>query len=575
MKNKIENAKKLLLLTLPFVILLFGICFFIIPNYMKILSVTTLIVVYIQVMLFAYIKSDVSIRKKRNNIFVISTIVLLSIFFIFIFMNRTIVGNANYLLLSGCAAILCTFSICTCVNILIFNKEKIHYAFLEFFLGLGIIYMALIPVSMVPDETVHLFSAYHTSNVLMGIEESDNCKESGCAMMRESDAHGYNMKARDYHLDEVISVLEQIDDPIENTTIVEGGWQVIYGSEYLFIPCSIGITIGRVAQLGTVSTFLLGRVFNFVFYLIVTTYAIKLLPIGKLLLLILASTPMSLQQGMSYSYDCIINASAFLVIAYTIDMCMNKERCRKVYDYCLIGIFSLLLFFAKGHAYAPIAILPLAMLLFNKVSIPEKKLKKMILITVGSVIAIFLLIILSLLIYDNHNLLPYTENILEYSGLPSYTIPYLINNPMEIIRMIYCTIRYMGLSYVNSFVGSQLGWLEVNLSAFVVHGEQIVLLLATIFSSSKYIPTSRRLTMLIASLLSVACIFAGLLLYWTHIGAPYVLGVQGRYFIALALPLLLSISGLECKESTQRYIIIIHSILSLLAILDIIKWFVR
>ena len=39
---------------------------------------------------------------------------------------------------------------------------------------------------------------------------------------------------------------------------------VMYGNEYLFVPCAVGLTVGRLLHLGTVVTFMLGRIFNMV-----------------------------------------------------------------------------------------------------------------------------------------------------------------------------------------------------------------------------------------------------------------------------------------------------------------------
>ena len=143
------------------------------------------------------------------------------------------------------------------------------------------------PVSMVPDESVHLFTAYHTSNMMMGIDEN-GCKEKRCVMMREEDAQ-YVHQSYNYTDENVVSFLSQIGGKSINEDLVSSGWDTMYGNEYLFIPCALGITTGRLLHLNTVSIFLLGRLFNFVFYVALSMLAVYLIPFGKLLLSLISA----------------------------------------------------------------------------------------------------------------------------------------------------------------------------------------------------------------------------------------------------------------------------------------------
>lgn len=121
--------------------------------------------------------------------------------------------------------------------------------------------MCAMPVSMVPDESVHLFTAYHTSNMMMGIDEN-GCEKKGCVMMREEDSL-YNHQVYNYTDENIVSFLSQIGQKSTNENLVASGWGVMYGNEYLFIPCSLGISVARLLHLNTASLFFLGRLFNF------------------------------------------------------------------------------------------------------------------------------------------------------------------------------------------------------------------------------------------------------------------------------------------------------------------------
>ena len=195
---------------------------------------------------------------------------------------------------------------------------------------------------MVPDESVHLFTAYHTSNMMMGIDEN-GCEKKGCVMMREEDSL-YNHQVYNYTDENIVSFLSQIGQKSTNENLVASGWDVMYGNEYLFIPCSLGISVARLLHLNTATLFFLGRLFNFVFYVVLSMLAVYLIPFGKLLLSSILTMPMSFQQGMSFSYDVCVNSIAFLTaaIAFKFAYENTKSKLKKV-----IPLTFSLLFLAK------------------------------------------------------------------------------------------------------------------------------------------------------------------------------------------------------------------------------------
>ena len=70
-------------------------------------------------------------------------------------------------------------------------------------------------------------------------------------------------------------------------------------------------------------------------------------------------------------------------------------------------------------------------------------------------------------------------------------------------------------------------------------------------------------------------IFAGLLLAWTPINTVLVQGVQGRYFIPVALPLLLGLGGIKTKKLNLSWLYLVQNCLVILMTFDMIHWFFR
>ncbi len=296
-----------LLLLMLFILVL---CFVSIPSYIKTIYIGIACLIFSLVWICCRNVSLDVLKEKKKEIYIAGSIILITAMFVWnTYFSKIGISNTNRLLLCIGVYILLLVT-CLCSSLIyICKKESMEKASIMMVSIVGLIYMFVMPVSSAPDESVHLFTAYHTSNMILGIDDS-SCKDAQQVMMRLDDAQ-YNFQSSGYTIDAIESNLSQINHPIENEQLVQAGWGVMYGNEYLFIPCALGITVGRLLRLGTFQVFLLGRLFNFLFYLTISFIALKLLPFGKELLTIILLFPMSSQQGMSYSYDAIVNPQHF------------------------------------------------------------------------------------------------------------------------------------------------------------------------------------------------------------------------------------------------------------------------
>jgi uncharacterized membrane protein len=71
---------------------------------------------------------------------------------------------------------------------------------------------------------------------------------------------------------------------------------------------------------------LFGRIFNLMFYIIVTYYAIKITPIFKRTMLLLSLMPMSIYLAASVSYDAVIIPISFLFFAYAMKLINGHHK---------------------------------------------------------------------------------------------------------------------------------------------------------------------------------------------------------------------------------------------------------
>ena len=574
-KLQVEKKDKLIMLNIG----IFLICFLCVglsslEQYLKIIVCCSLMILLVSAILVEKNITKEEIKEHKKEILCACCVLFMTLLFVYCKYLRFDwnSGSAQNILLFT-AAFLIGISIFLSIILYFCHPQKIHLSTGIVVFSVGIVYMCAMPVSMVPDESVHLFTAYHTSNMMMGIDEN-GCKEKRCVMMREEDAQ-YVHQSYNYTDENVVSFLSQIGGKSINEDLVSSGWDTMYGNEYLFIPCALGITTGRLLHLNTVSIFLLGRLFNFVFYVALSMLAVYLIPFGKLLLSSILTMPMSFQQGMSFSYDVCVNSIAFLSVAIAFKFAHEETKIINWKKAIPLLFFTFILAKAKGHAYITIALLPYIILFMNHLKYSNKKQTKIILKAVFVILMTLMIGLGIMMIVNNNHLVPYIPAYLSYADAEKYSISFLLNHPRYIPRIIFGTLFVYGPYYLLTFVGHLLGWLELEISSIYIKIELIILALFTVFSDTKKITSNKRTISIIASLISIVFIFAGLLLSWTPINTVLVQGVQGRYFIPVALPLLLGLGGMKARKLNLSWLYLVQNCLVILMTFDMIHWFFR
>lgn len=574
-KLQVEKKDKLIMLNIG----IFLICFLCVglsslEQYLKIIVCCSLMILLVSAILVEKSITKEEIKEHKKEILCVCCVLFMALLFVYFKYLRFDwnSGNAQNILLFSAA---CLIGVSILLSIILYfcHPQKIHLSTGIIVFSVGIVYMCAMPVSMVPDESVHLFTAYHTSNMMMGIDEN-GCEKKGCVMMREEDSL-YNHQAYDYTDENIVSFLSQIGQKSTNENLVASGWGVMHGNEYLFIPCSLGISVARLLHLNTASLFFLGRLFNFVFYVVLSMLAVYLIPFGKLLLSSILTMPMSFQQGMSFSYDVCVNSIAFLLTAIAFKFAYENTKKVNWKKAIPLLFFTFILAKAKGHAYITIALLPYIILFMNHLKCSNKKQTKVILSTVLVILLIVATGLGIMMIVNNNHLVSYTPSYLSYADAEKYSISFLLNHPRYIPRIIFDTLFVYGPYYLLTFVGHLLGWLELEISSIYIKIELMILALFTVFSDTKKITSNKRSISIIASLISIVFIFAGLLLAWTPINTVLVQGVQGRYFIPVALPLLLGLGGIKTKKLNLSWLYLVQNCLVILMTFDMIHWFFR
>ena len=289
-------------------------------------------------------------------------------------------------------------------------------------------------------------------------------------------------------------------------------------------------------------------------FVLITAYAIRCLPFGKTVLTALALSPMSLQQASSFSYDAFVNSAAFLLVAMTLRLAYGKEETdtKKQKGWHLVHILVLfaacaLLLPVKGYAYVPLCFMPL--LLVVKKWKENRREALVYLFVVLAVIAVFGVFRLLPLLRQSGLTAPVTA--VGSDGKKLYTLSYLFGQPDEWVYVLLNTSRNQGAFYLESMIGSPLSVLTRPINTILVYVYVVVLLLASLKKQGEpqFLGRAAKWWMQIVAWGSVALIMLGMLVAYTDVSRRMIDGVQGRYFIPVVFPMLLTIRSNTVQTS--------------------------
>ena len=466
---------------------------------------------------------------------------------------RTIESDA-YIMLVVLSQIALAVFILICYFLLFIKKKeiKLEKLYIVVALFLGLLYMLWIIPFEVPDEKSHIITAYELSNTIMfedGYGEGEQIK------MRYCDRHnGFTAYPDRYDFDYMISEMLK---PAGNTEMIETDYEGLNANSYLYIFSAIGLSVGRLLGMNVVITFMLGRLFNLIAFITIIYWAIKKIPFGKVTVFVIATLPITIQQGMSFSYDCLVIALSIFVVAMALRILYSSEHIRN-YEYILYAIAGVLLAMAKSYAYVMLPFI-ICIGLYKYSKNDKEKFKKILMSIFGILITIAVVNVIGAFTSQTANAVGSSKHIVSWSGTEGYTISYFLENPLEIITVMMATVFSMFDSYLYNMMGGLLGWLCIGVPWFVVAIYIILLLASTVNHGNEVTLTTVKDKCVIAVICFCCFTFclAGLLFVWTPLEYEAIQGVQGRYFLPFLLPsvLLLKNNNIHLKKNIDRYII--------------------
>lgn len=450
--------------------------------------------------------------------------------------------------------------------LLLKKKAKLEWVAAYCVLGFGLVYLLILPAFSAPDEPDHYVSAYKLSNQMLFQEPTD---EYGNVLVRIGDYGDFEARPGRETYGKIYGSLFDFSNN-DATLVAQGGADDAGGGIMGHLPGAIGITVARLLKLNKSMLLMLGRFMGLLFYCFCIFWAVKKMPFGKMVLFVISMFPMTLEESSSFGYDLVVNGFVFFITAYILNLIYEKQKV-SVKDIVLVSLIMFL--FAPCKAiYIFVAGL---WILIPKEKLQLGKMKKGHCKLITTSIVFFSTLLPNILV----NLVKVSgissnSGLVSWAGERGYGMGDVLQNIPYSIYVFVNTLIKNTEYYVNTLIGSRLGWLEITISQFIVTGFLMILLLEFFREKEQYvIKVKERVCYgVIAALISLAVV-AAMWLAWTPISYDTIQGIQGRYFLPM-LPLLYLMVANNKKiriKSSMNMNIILLCVLNVYAVLDVLK----
>lgn len=300
----------------------------------------------------------------------------------------------------------------------------------------------------------------------------------------------------------------------------------------LLLPQALTLRLlGRRLDLPALPVFYACRFASLLSYLLLIWLAIRSIPFGKWILLVLAITPMALFQATTISPDAISNGIAFLFIAG----CLRATRFEKIgwKEFGYLTFLFFLLFLGKLN------LIPLALLPFLLLSPARFTKKEVYIALLGTTLLLSLAEMVGWYVLASARSDPLMANDANLVA----QLRYIVGHPLVFLQVIIKDLIANGWIYFQ-------GWIN-GYGYYYWTPPQIVSILfllslgvAVLRDSTRgQVDRKSRIAFLLVFVMGYLATVGAMYTTFTPVGSEEIFGVQGRYFIPLALLLFLTLAS--------------------------------
>ena len=300
-----------------------------------------------------------------------------------------------------------------------------------------------------------------------------------------------------------------------------------------YIPASLVLNTATIVGMPFSMAVLFAKLVNLFIYIAVIYYAIKIIPKYKHLLMFISLIPTSLYIACQFSYDSKVNALLLLMLAFIIREFFDKKT--KISKKAMAAIILLGIIGASAKGIYILLILPALVIPKEKFE-SKKECYIFRILVILSIIFIFSTF-MGASVSSSDTRVNSTANAPEQ-------ISNIIHHPTVLVKAYYNSAFK---EFFTKLFGNQtlvlLSSYGVVTSSNIYYLTLFVLIIMTLVDISGVdLNLKARLSILISSLLLICLIWGALYISFNAVGAEQIMGVQGRYFILLLLPLSICLS---------------------------------
>jgi uncharacterized membrane protein len=311
-------------------------------------------------------------------------------------------------------------------------------------------------------------------------------------------------------------------------------------SPVLLLPQGLAMRLfGRVAGLPALPAFYATRFAGLLSYLLLTWLAIREIPFGKWILLVLAASPMALFQAATVTPDAISNGIGFLFIAGCLRLAQAEKINGREAGNLILLIF--LLFLAKLN------LLPLIFLPFLLIPPSRFPSRRLYIFLLAVTVVFFLVEVAGWNWIASRNF----DSLLLDEANPQAQLLYIIGSPFAFLQTVLRDLLTSGWAYFQGWINGY-GYYYWTPPKIVTVPFLLSLIAAVVMDSTAgQVNKKPRLVFLLVFALGYMATIASLYISYTPVGSDQVFGVQGRYFLPLVLPVLLALASFSWKKKTR------------------------
>lgn len=292
-----------------------------------------------------------------------------------------------------------------------------------------------------------------------------------------------------------------------------------------YLPEVLGMKIGTALKLPFSIVWILARMFSVFFYATIMSFAIKILPTGKLLMTIVSMLPTAVFLSSSFTYDTFVTCFITLYISIVVKESVT-ENTISIKNQILLIVIGVLGCLPKA-VYAPLILIPL---MWKKEKFETRKQQTVFRI---AMISTFLLLmstfVLPVLLAPK-----VTGDLRGGNTSNSGQMAFIFGHPIRYTKILLSNIG-------QTFVEYTLGSTTLNFFAYLGKGEAILYALLvggvvlTEKEKCKNVKSSfsirEKIYCGIFIFITICLIWTALYIDFTEVGKTQIMGVQGRYYL--------------------------------------------